>query len=86
MITIFSWTLRIFFTCGYAKQFKLDPSVIHARYPNFVIQFERFMHFNGQLRAFHLILDYTPTYTSFQGPHQVMTVGNSLISYLDIKL
>ena len=53
---------------------------------NFVIRFEIFVHFDGQLRATHLILDHTPAYTSFQDPSHELTVGSPLLSYLDVRL
>ena len=53
---------------------------------NFVIRFEIFVHFDGQLRATHLILGHTPAYTSFQDPSHELTVGSPLLSYLDVRL
>lgn len=53
---------------------------------HFVIRSEIFVHFDGQLRASHLILGCTPAYMSFQDPGQVLTMGSPLLSYLDVRL
>ena len=47
---------------------------------------EIFVHFDGEPRASHLILNYVPSYTSYQDPRQALTVGNPLLSYIDIHL
>lgn len=44
------------------------------------------MHYNGQLRASHLILGCIPSYTSYQDSSNAFTVGSSLLFYLDVQL
>ena len=44
------------------------------------------MHYDGQLRAFHLILSCVPSYTSYQDSLGDLTVGSPLLSYLGIWL
>ena len=44
------------------------------------------MHFDGQLRASHLILSCVPSYTSYQDPRSTLTVGSPLMSHIDIRL
>lgn len=83
---IFNTTLTVFFVGIDTRRFRQDPSVIHTRDFYFVIRFEVFVHFDGQLRASHLILSYTPAYTSFQDPSQMLTVSSPLLSYLDVWL
>lgn len=51
-----------------------------------MIRSKIFVHFEGQLWASHLILGCTLDYTSFQDPDQALTMGSSLLSYLDIRL
>lgn len=53
---------------------------------NFVLQSEIFVHYNGQLRASHLILGCVPSYTSYQDSSSALTVSSPLLSYLDIRL
>jgi len=45
-----------------------------------------FVYYDSQLRASHLILKCTPSYTSYQDPGQALTVGSPLLSYLNIRL
>ena len=44
------------------------------------------MHFDGQLRASHLILSCIPSYTSYQDTRSTLTVGSPLLSYVDVCL
>ena len=44
------------------------------------------MHYDGQLRASHLILGCMPSYTSYQNSSSAMMVGSLLLSYLDVWL
>ena len=44
------------------------------------------MHFNGQLRASHLILGCVPSYISYHDSSSALTVGSPLLSYLDVRL
>lgn len=66
IVTIFSWILIISFVYADIKRYRPNSSVLHTRDLNFVIWSEIFMHCDGQLRASHLILGCTPTYTSFK--------------------
>lgn len=68
--------MLIVFTNGGAndKRFKLDINTVHVRDLNFVLRFEIFVHFNGQLRASHLSLSCALIYMSFQDPRQALTV------------
>ena len=56
------------FTRTDTKHFKPYPNAIHARDLNFVLCSKIFVYYNGQLRASHLILECTPSYTSYQDP------------------
>ena len=51
---------------------------------NFVLFLKIFIHFNGQLQASHLILGYTPLYTSYQTPRPAFLVSNPLLTYIDV--
>lgn len=53
---------------------------------NFILCFEIFVHFNGQLRASHLILGCVPSHMSYQNSSSALTVGSPLLSYLDVWL
>ena len=68
------------------KRFKPDLNVVHSWDLNFVLRSEIFVHYDGQLRASHLILECIPLYTSYQDPGQALTVGNPLLSYLNVHL
>ena len=69
-----------------SKKFKSDISVVHVRELNFILRSEIFVHFVGQLRAFHLILGCVPSYTSYQDSSNTLMIGNPLLSYLDVWL
>lgn len=47
---------------------------------------ENFVHYDGQLRASHLILSCVSSYTSYQDSLGALTVGSPLLSYLCIWL
>lgn len=51
-----------------------------------MLRSEIFVHYDSQLRASHLILECIPLYTSYQDPGQALTVGNPLLSYLNVHL
>ena len=70
----------------FTKRFKPDFNSTHPRDLNIVLCSEIFVHYNGQLRVSHLILDCIPSYTSYQDPRQALTVGNLLLSYIDVHL
>ena len=69
-----------------SKKFQLDISVVRARELNFVLRSEIFVHYDGKLRASHLILGCVPSYTSYQDSSSALIVGSPLLSYLDILL
>nr|POF00389.1 hypothetical protein CFP56_75797 [Quercus suber] len=68
------------------KSFKPDNNVVHSWDLNFVLCSEIFVHYDGQLRASHLILECIPSYTSYQDLGQALIVGSPLLSYLDVCL
>ena len=74
------------FVHAVTKRFKPDLNVVHSWDLNFMLRSEIFVHYNGQLRTSHLILECIPSYTSYQDPGQALTVGSPLLSYLDIRL
>ena len=69
-----------------SKCFRPNLCVIHIRDLNFVLHLEIFVHYNGQLKASHLILGCIPSYTNYQDPGLALTVGSPLLSYIDIHL
>lgn len=58
-----------------SKSFKADFDVVHVQDLNFVLRSEIFVHYNGQFRDSHLILDYVASYTSYQDPRSALTVS-----------
>ena len=52
--------------CANTKRFKKDLRVVHVRDLNFVLRSEIFVHWDGQLRASHLILGIDPVYSTWQ--------------------
>ena len=62
-----------------------DFNVVHVRDLNFVLRSEIFVHYDGQLRASHLILSVTSVYTSYQSSGQDLTVGSPLLSFIDVQ-
>uniref|UniRef100_A0A7N2MF03 Uncharacterized protein n=1 Tax=Quercus lobata TaxID=97700 RepID=A0A7N2MF03_QUELO len=69
-----------------SKKFRPDINVVRVQELNFVLRSEIFVHYDGQLKAYHLILGYVPSYTSYQDLSSVLTVGNPLLLYLDVRL
>lgn len=55
-----------FFVHADTKRFKGDLNAAHSQDLNFVLRLDIFVHFDGQLRASHLILNYVPSYTRYQ--------------------
>ena len=43
------------------------------------------MHWDGQLRASHLILGVDPVYSTWQAFDQALLVDSSLLSYIDVR-
>lgn len=48
-----------------SKKFQLDISFVRVKELNFILHSNIFVHFNGQLKASHLILGCVPSYTSY---------------------
>ena len=71
--------------CADTKRFKKDLRVIHVRDLNFVLWSEIFAHWDGQLRASHLIFGLEPMYSTWQAFRQALLVGNPLLSYIDVR-
>ena len=67
------------------KRFKKDLRVVHVRDLNFVLRSKIFVHWDGQLRASHLILRVDPVYSTWQVFDQALLVDSSLLSYINIR-
>ena len=81
--SLFVYILMIFiYDDADGKKFKPDSNAIHMRDLNFVLRSTIFVHYNGQLRASHLIFGCTPIYTSYQDPGQALTIDSPLLSYI----
>lgn len=48
-----------------SKKFQLDISFVLVKELNFILHSNIFVHFNGQLKASHLILGCVPSYMSY---------------------
>ena len=70
--------------CADTKRFKKDLQVVHVRDLNFILRSEIFVHWDGQLRASHLILGLEPVYFTWQAFEQALLVNNPLLSYIDV--
>ena len=64
--------------------FTQDIRTVHIRDLNFVLRFEIFVHWDGQLRASHLILGVDPVYSTWQSFSQALLVDSPLLSYIDV--
>ena len=51
---------------------------------NFILRSKIFVHWDGQLRASHLILGVNPVYSSWQSFTQALLVDSPLLSYIDV--
>ena len=74
--------------CGFyadTKRFKKDFRVVHVRDLNFILRSEIFVHWDGQLRASHLILELEPIYSTWQALGQALLVDSPLLSYIDVR-
>ena len=71
--------------CNFEK-IQPDLSVVCARELNFILHLEIFVHYDGQLRASHLILDCVPSYTNYQDSLSTLTIGSPLLSYFNVQL
>ena len=65
--------------------FVLDIRTVHAKDLNFILRSEIYMHWDGQLRASHLILGVEPVYSTWQNFKQALLVDNPLLSYIDVR-
>ena len=62
-----------------------DIRTVHAKDLNFILRFEIYVHWDGQLRASHLILGIKPVYSTWQNFKQALLVDNPLLSYIDVR-
>ena len=65
--------------------FTQEVRTVHIRDLNFVLRSEIFVHRDGQLRAFHLILGVDPVYSTWQPFSQALLVDSPLLSYIDVR-
>ena len=77
---------RSLFLIAILKKIQPDLSVVCARELNFILHLEIFVHYDGQLRASHLILGCVPSYTNYQDSSSTLTIGSPLLSYFDVQL
>ena len=66
------------------KLFKSDVRTVHVRDLNFILRSKIFVHWDGQLRASHLILGVKPVYSTWQSFKQALLVDNPFLSYIDV--
>ena len=71
--------------CVDTKRFKKDLRVVHVWDLNFVLRSEIFVHWDGQLRASHLILELEPMYSTWLAFGQALLVDSPLLSYIDVR-
>ena len=62
-----------------------DIRTVHVRNLNFILRSEIFVHWDGQLRASHLILEVEPIYSTWQSFKQALLVDSPLLSYIDVR-
>ena len=74
------------FQTAVSKKLQSDLSIIRTRELNFILRSKICVHYNGKLRASHLILGCMPSYTSYQDSLGALTVGSPLLSDLDVRL
>lgn len=74
------------FPTAISRKFQPDLSIVQIRELNFILCSEIFMHYDGQLRASHLILVCMPLYTSYQDSLDALTIDSPLLSYLEVRL
>ncbi|XP_050259194.1 uncharacterized protein LOC126704218 [Quercus robur] len=67
------------------KVFTQDLRAVHVKDLNFVLRSEIFVHWDGQLRASHLILGVEPVYSTWQSFKQALLVDSPLLSYIDVR-
>ena len=59
--------------------------MVHVQDLNFILRSEIFVHWDGQLRASHLILELEPVYSTWQVFGQALLVDSPLLSYIDVR-
>ena len=64
--------------------FVQDIRAVHAKDLNFILRSEIYVHWDGQLRASHLILGVEPVYSTWQPFKQALLVDSPLLSYIDV--
>ena len=62
-----------------------DIRTVHAKDLNFILRSEIYVHWDGQLRALHLILGVEPVYSTWQNFKQALLVDSPLLSYIDVR-
>ena len=65
--------------------FAPDVRTVHVRDLNFILRSEIYVHWDGQLRASHLILGVEPVYSTWQSFKQAFLVDSPLLSYIDVR-
>ena len=58
---------------------------VQVRDLNFILRSKIFVHWDGQLRASHLILGIEPVYSTWQPFKQALLVDSPLLSYIDVR-
>ena len=61
-----------------------DIRTVHAKDLNFILRSELYVHWDGQLRASHLILGVESVYSTWQNFKQALLVDSLLLSYIDV--
>ena len=59
--------------------------MVHVRDLNFILRSEIFVHWEGQLRASHLILGLEPVYSTWQAFGQALLVDSPLLLYIGVR-
>ena len=62
-----------------------DIRTVHVKDLNFILRSEIFVHWDGQLRALHLILGVELVYSTWQTFKQTLLVDSPLLSYIDVR-
>ena len=65
--------------------FVSNIKIVHVKDLNFILRSEIFVHWDGQLRASHLILGVEPVYSTWQTFKQALLVDSPLLSYIDVR-
>ena len=77
---IFSYLIKIYFPNGFADKLVNKDSL------DKILKAEVFVNSNGQLRAAHLILGYTPILSSFQAPKCVIRARDPRLYLVNMDL